>query len=247
MSAGLIAHKIGMSRVFTSTGEAVPVTYLKVEPNVVVRCKTAERDGYNAVVLGVGAKTWTSRKGKEHVRYAKQREWRVEKLEGLQPGTTLTAAIVPTEEATVTVTGVSKGRGFQGVVKRHGMSGGPKTHGSHFHRRPGSIGMRELPGRVHKGKRLPGRMGNDQVTLRGRPILAADAATGVIAVGGPIPGPNGAVVYVTFEFEPDFSVLNGVPAVKETEAAAIAEEPQDAAPAETAEAPASSESPVTSS
>ncbi len=198
MSTGLIARKVGMSRVFLGTGEAVPVTYLEVEPNVVVRTKTKEKDGYNAIVLGVGAKPWRSRKGKEHVRYNVQKEWQVEKLEGMEPGSKVTAEAIPIESL-VTVTGVSKGKGFQGVMRRHHFSGGPATHGSHFKREPGSIGMRAQPGRVLKLHKMAGHMGHDQVTLQHRSIVAADAAKGILGIKGPVPGPNGSHVFLTLE------------------------------------------------
>ncbi|OIO53566.1 50S ribosomal protein L3 [Candidatus Peregrinibacteria bacterium CG1_02_54_53] len=201
MPSGLIARKVGMSRVFLESGEAVPVTYLRVPPNIVVRTKTKEKDGYDAVVLGIDPKNWRSRKGKEHVRYALQKEWAVESLEGLNPGAQVTVEAVPAE-GQVTICGVSKGKGFQGVVKRHGFSRGPMSHGSHHHREPGSIGMREEPGRVLKGKRMPGRMGGDQLTLKHRPVLVCDAKSGVFAVKGPIPGPSGAAVYITIESAP---------------------------------------------
>lgn len=202
MTTGIIAKKVGMSRVFQEDGSAVPVTYLQVEPNTVVRTKTEEKDGYNAVVLGVGAKKWKTRKGNEHTRYQAQKEWRVETLEGVEAGKQFAADIVPAQSM-VTITGTSKGKGFQGVVKRHGMAGGPKTHGSHFHREPGSIGMKEWPGRVIKGKKLPGHAGSQTVTIRHRPVLACDVENGVIAIKGPIPGPNGSRVLVTIESTPD--------------------------------------------
>lgn len=196
--SGLIATKVGMSRVFLETGEAVPVTYLKVEPNVIVRTKTIEKDGYNAIVLGVGPREWTSRKGKKNIRYRIQKEWRVESLDGMEPGKQLTVELLP-DTCTVTVTGVSKGKGFTGVIKRHGFAGGPGSHGSHFHREPGSIGMRELPGRVHKGKRMAGRSGRDTVTISHRPVMVRDVSNGVIAVKGPVPGPNGTPIFLTLE------------------------------------------------
>src|SRR6266480_1663406 len=103
MSTGLIARKLGMSRVFLPTGEAIPVTFLRVEPNVIIRTKTKEKDGYDAIVLGIGAKKWKTRKGKEHTRYAIQKEWRVPSLDGLEPGKSVTAEILA--EAMVTITG----------------------------------------------------------------------------------------------------------------------------------------------
>lgn len=201
MVSGLIARKVGMSRVFLESGEAVPVTYLRVPPNTVIRTKTKEKDGYDAVILGIDPKNWKSRKGKENVRYAIQKEWAVETLEGLAPGAQISVDIVPAESQ-VTIVGVSKGKGFQGVVKRHGFTRGPMSHGSHHHREPGSVGMREEPGRVIKGKRMPGHMGNDRCTLKHRPVMVCDAKAGVFAVKGPIPGPSGAAVYVTIESAP---------------------------------------------
>jgi large subunit ribosomal protein L3 len=102
-------------------------------------------------------------------------------------------------ESTVTVQGVTKGKGFQGVVRRHGFHGGPFSHGSHFKREPGSVGMRTDPGRIFKGTRMAGRMGGDHMTFKNRAIVAADAAKGVLAVKGPVPGPNGATVLLTLE------------------------------------------------
>jgi len=201
MSSGLIARKVGMSRVFLPSGEAVPVTYLEVEPNVIVRVKTKEKDGYNAVVLGIGAKQWRSRKGKENVRYAVQKEWQVESLDGLEPGKKLTAETLPVESL-VSIMGVSKGKGFQGVMKRYHFAGGPATHGSHFKREPGSVGMRAQPGRILKGHHMAGRMGGDHISIKNRSIVSADTAKGILAVKGPIPGPNGSAVYLTLESSP---------------------------------------------
>jgi len=198
MPAGLITTKIGMSRIFLSGGEAVPVTYLRAQPNTVIRLKTQEKDGYNAVVLGVGERRKKTRNGKEHMTYVAEREWKVDSLEGYQAGTQITAETIPAESL-VTVTGVSKGKGFQGVMKRYGFKGGPASHGSHFHREPGSIGMRAHPGRVLKGHRMAGHMGKDTVTLRKRPVIALDAEKGILAIKGPIPGPNGSTVYLTLE------------------------------------------------
>jgi large subunit ribosomal protein L3 len=199
---GLIARKVGMSRIFSATGESMPVTYLAIEPNTIVRTKNKEKDGYDAVVLGIGAKPWKSRKGKENVRYARQKEWKVDSLEGMEPGKKLTSELLPAESI-VTVTSVSKGKGFQGVMRRHHFGGGPATHGSHFKREPGSIGMRTDPGRILKGHRMAGHMGNEQVTLQHRPVVASDSEKGIIAIKGPVPGPNGAIVFVTKESTPD--------------------------------------------
>ena len=198
MCNGRICTKLGMSRVFTENGEAVAVTYLQVEPNHVIRTKSKNKDGYDAVVLGINPKMWRTRKGNEHTRYGDIKEWKVDSLEGLEAGKTLDVAKF-IKEATIAVTGKSKGKGFQGVIKRHNFSRGPTTHGSHHHRRTGSIGMCEFPGRVMKGKKMPGRMGGDNVTIKGRQIMECDAEKGLIAVKGPIPGTNGGNVYITLE------------------------------------------------
>ena len=202
MPKGLIAKKIGMSRVFLASGEAIPVTYLLVEPNVIVRTKTKERDGYDAVVLGVKPRVVRTRKGKEHTKYRFQKEWKVETLEGLLPGGEVKADAIPAESR-VSVCGVSKGMGFQGVVKRYHFSRGPMSHGSHHHREPGSVGMREKPGRILKGKRMPGHMGSDTITVHGRPVVVSDPVRGVLGIKGPVPGPNGTMVYLTVESSPE--------------------------------------------
>ncbi len=198
MSSGLIAKKVGMSRVFLDNGEMVPVTFLKVEPNTIIRLKTQEKDGYNAVVLGMGARKWKTRKGRELTRFKAMKEWRVDSLDGLAAGGQVTVEMLP-KDALLTVVGVSKGKGFQGVIKRHHFSRGPQSHGSHHNREPGSIGMREEPGRVLKGKRMPGHMGKDQVTLKHRAVMINDAANHLVAIKGPVPGPAGSTVYLTRE------------------------------------------------
>jgi len=199
---GLIAKKIGMSRVFKEDGTAVAVTYLAVEPNKIVRHRMKDRDGYNAIVLGVGPKNWKTRKGEEHTKYRTEKEFLVDSLDGMDVGKEITVESIP-EESTVTVVGVSKGKGFAGVIKRHNFSRGPETHGSHHHREPGSVGMCEKPGKVLKGKRLPGRMGSDQVTRRNCPVMISDSKSGVIAVKGPVPGPNGTTVFLKVESSPE--------------------------------------------
>ena len=198
MIPGLITKKVGMSRIFAESGEAVAVTYLKVEPNTVVRLKNQEKDGYNAVVLGIGATSHKTKNGKELTRFRRQKEWQVPSIDGFEPGKELGADVVPVSTY-VTVTGVSKGKGFQGVMKRHHFGGGPKTHGSHFKREPGSVGMRGKPGRIQKGKRMAGHMGMDTKTLHHCPIVICDAEHGVLGVKGPVPGPNGGYVFITVE------------------------------------------------
>lgn len=198
MSSGLITRKVGMSRVFLASGEAVPVTFLKVDDNVVVRTKTKEKDGYQAVVLGVDQHVVRTRKGHELKKWKQQKEFRVDSLDGLAIGTTVTVTAVPAD-ALVTLTGTSKGKGFQGVMKRHHFSGGPASHGSHFKREPGSVGMRTWPGRIHAGKKMPGHMGYVTVTIKHRPVIVNDTEKKVLAIKGAVPGPNGAIIYLVVE------------------------------------------------
>ncbi len=198
MALGVIARKIGMSRVFLPNGDAVPVTYLQVEDNHIIRTKTTERDGYQAVVLGVGERIVKTRKGKEISRYRAEKEFTVESLESYEKGKKVTVASLPVESL-VTITGISKGKGFAGVMKRHHFSGGPATHGSHFKREPGSVGMRTWPGRIHAGKRMPGHMGMDTITIKHRAVLVCDEGRKIIGVKGPIPGANGSFVSLMLE------------------------------------------------
>ncbi len=198
---GVIAKKVGMSRVFRASGEAVAVTYLEVQPNTVVRTKTKEKDGYDAVVLGVGATEWKTGNGKQLTRYKVQKEWQVDSLDGLEPGKTVTVEVLPID-ATVSVQGISKGKGFQGVMKRFHFGGGPRTHGSHFKREPGSIGMRTDPGRIFRGRAMAGHMGLEQITVKHRAVVVSDAQKNLIGISGPVPGPNGATVFLTLEPAP---------------------------------------------
>jgi large subunit ribosomal protein L3 len=193
--SGLIAKKVGMSRVFLPTGEAVPVTYLQIEPNVIVRTKTKEKDGYDAVVLGVGKKLWKSRKGKENVRYANQKEWKLETLDGIEAGKTMGADMLTTDTL-VCIQGISKGKGFQGVMKRWHFAGGPATHGSHFKREPGSVGMRTWPGRIHAGKKMAGRMGGNRVTIKNLKVAKVFVDKNLIALEGAVPGHRGTLVEI---------------------------------------------------
>ncbi len=198
MPLGIIARKIGMSRIFLPNGDAVPVTYLAVEDNTVVRTKTKEKDGYQAVVLGIDEKKVKTRKGRELTKAKNQKEFMVDSLDGMAIGGKVTSDIFPVASL-VTIKSVSKGKGFQGVMKRHHFAGGPATHGSHFKREPGSVGMRTWPGRIHPGKRMAGRMGGDTITMKSRPVLVSDASAKIVGIKGPVPGPNGGIVYLTPE------------------------------------------------
>jgi large subunit ribosomal protein L3 len=204
MSPGILGKKIGMTQVFREDGQVVPVTLVKAGPCVVTQRKTPATDGYDAVQLGLleFAKKpnkpdagHLKKSGAEGVKFL--REFRLEAGDGdMKPGDRVLADQFKPKER-VDVIGVSKGRGFAGLVKRHHFRGGPATHGSMFHRAPGSIGASSFPSRVFPGMKMAGRMGGvDQVTVRNLEVVSVDAEDNVIAVKGAIPGPNGAYVMV---------------------------------------------------
>jgi large subunit ribosomal protein L3 len=198
---GLIGKKVGMTQLFDDSGKAVPVTVIKAGPCYVTQVRTVDNDGYQAVQLGYEETKSQRLTGGElghlkkndlpPLRYLK--EFRTS--EEIEEGQMLTVEVFQEGER-VDVVGKSKGRGFAGVVRRYGFSGGPKTHGqSDRLRAPGSIGAGSTPGRVYKGKRMPGRMGNDTVTSQNLLISRIDPENNIIAVRGSVPGPkNGLVV-----------------------------------------------------
>jgi large subunit ribosomal protein L3 len=201
MIQGLIGKKLGMSQIFDDTGLAHPVTVLEVGPCVVTQIKTPERDGYSAVQLGFGLDKRLNRPERGHRQGSgfmsrALREVSVSDTADMTVGQVITAdAFV--EGELVDVTGTSKGRGFQGVVKRHGFRGGPKTHGqSDRLRAPGSIGSSATPGRVFKGMRMAGRMGNDRVTVQNLKVLRVDPERNLLLVQGSVPGANEGLVIV---------------------------------------------------
>ena len=196
-----------MTQVFQPDGQVVPVTALKVGPCVVVQRKTLAKDGYDAVQLGLVEFVKPNRVKRPMAGHFKKadveparflRELRVGSSStesDLKPGDRVLAEEFKVAEK-VDVIGHSKGRGFQGVVKRHGFSGGPATHGSMSHKVPGSIGQSSYPSRVFKGTRLPGRMGNSRVTARNLEIVEVNVDDNVILVKGAVPGPSGGYVVV---------------------------------------------------
>ena len=199
----LLGIKRGMTQVFTDEGNRVPVTVLEMEPSTVTAVKTLERDGYEAVQLGYGsirAKVInkpqravfekTGIEPRRHVREVRQA------VEGCEVGQELKADLFEVGQL-VDVVGTSKGKGFAGTIKRHGFSRGPVTHGSQNVRRPGSIGMHQFPGRVLKGKKMAGRMGNERVTVRGLQVVAVDIEKNHMLVKGAVPGNNGGLIQVS--------------------------------------------------
>lgn len=203
MSVGLIARKAGMTQVFAPDGTMVAVSVLEVAPNVVTRLRTPERDGYAALQVGTDQGKRVTKpvagqlKGLPGV--ATRREFRVgaaSDLEGYEVGQRLAVGDVFAEGDLVDVTGVSKGKGFAGHVKRHGFGRGPTTHGSDHHREPGSIGPGTTPGRVYRGLRMAGHMGDEQVTTKKLRVVRADAEQNLLLLRGSVPGARGSLILV---------------------------------------------------
>lgn len=203
----LIGKKLGMTQIFEEDGRAEPVTVLEMGPCTVVQVKTTAKDKYQAVQLGYDtrkAEKVSNKPMKGHFEKHASKPHRLIKevpftgdIESVKPGSTVSLNDMP-ETKKVTVTGVSKGKGFQGVVRRYGFKGGKGSHGSKFHRRPGSIGASAWPSRVIKGKKMPGRMGGDTITVKGLHVVKRDPEKNILAVRGAVPGKNGGYVVVKF-------------------------------------------------
>jgi large subunit ribosomal protein L3 len=204
MSIGLIGRKVGMTQIFQDDGTMVAVSVLAIEPNTVTRLRTADRDGYTAVQLGTddGRKLTRPLAGqlkdlpKGAGRPATLREFRVETADDFALGQSLKVDDVFAAGDLVDVTGVSKGKGFAGHVKRHNFRRGPKTHGSDHHREPGSIGPGTTPGRVYRGVRMAGHMGDERVTTRKLRVVRTDPERNLLLVKGSLPGARGALILV---------------------------------------------------
>ena len=203
MNKGLIGRKVGMTQIFDETGKVIPVTVIEAGPCVIAQVKTEETDGYTAIQLGFGdvkeKKLNKPTKGhftKVNVTPKKHlREFRVDSIEGLTVGQELKADVFEVGDK-LDIQGTSKGKGFQGVIKRHGQSRGPMGHGSMYHRRPGSMGPTSTPGRVFKGKKLPGHMGVETVTIQNLEVVKVDLDKNVILVKGSVPGNKGAILKI---------------------------------------------------
>jgi len=197
---GLIGRKRGMTQVFQPDGTMVAVSVLEVAPNTVTRLRTPDRDGYTAVQLGTDekAKLTKPRAGQlgDLPSLATLREFRVDDVSAYEVGQTLAVADVFAEGDLVDVTGVSKGKGFAGHVKRHNFGRGPTTHGSDHHREPGSIGPGTTPGRVYKGVRMAGHMGADSVTTKKVKVVRTDSEHNLLLVKGSLPGGRGSLILV---------------------------------------------------
>ncbi|MGM1049673.1 large subunit ribosomal protein L3 [Paenibacillus uliginis N3/975] len=199
---GILGRKLGMTQVFTAEGNVIPVTVIEAGPCVVLQKKDLENDGYEAIQIGFSDKK-ENRSNKPEAGHAKKantapkryvREIRGVDLASVEVGQEVKADVFAEGEF-VDVTGISKGKGFQGVIKRWGQSRGPMSHGSRYHRRPGSMGSIQA-NRVPKGKRLPGHMGHDTVTIQKLEIIKVDVERNVLLVKGSIPGPKKGLVQI---------------------------------------------------
>ncbi len=200
MIKGIIGKKLGMTQIFKENGAAEAVTAIEAGPCTVVQVKTEAKDGYNAAKLSFGEtrRSKSSRKGRQkEVKRAKYlREFRIDDAESIEVGQKVDASLFKVGDV-VDVTGISKGKGFAGTVKRHHFAGGPKTHGqSDRHRAPGSIGSSASPGRVFKGMRMSGHMGNARVTTQNLEIFEADPTRNLLLVKGAIPGARNGLVLI---------------------------------------------------
>lgn len=201
MNKGLIGKKLGMTQIFDEQGKVIPVTVIEAGPCVVAQVKTVETDGYNAIQLGFGDVKESKINKPEKGHFAKSkltpkkhlREFRLDSVENINVGDELKADTFTAGDQ-LDIQGTSKGKGFQGVIKRHGQSRGPMGHGSMYHRRPGSMGPTSTPGRVFKGKKLPGHMGSQTITIQNLEVVRVDLDKNIILVKGSVPGAKGAIL-----------------------------------------------------
>ena len=202
MTLGLLGRKVGMTQIFAADGTSVPVTVVAIEPNTVTKIRTPEQDGYTAVQVGIEA-------GKRRLNKpdlgqfkgdlpacAVVREFRVDSVDGVTLGQTFDVNLFA-EGDLVDVTGISKGKGFAGTIKRHSFASGPETHGADHHREPGSIGAGTTPGRVYRGTRMAGHMGVDRTTIQKVTIIRSDGAQNLLLLKGSVPGAKNALVMVS--------------------------------------------------
>jgi large subunit ribosomal protein L3 len=204
MSIGLIGRKVGMTQVFQDDGTMVAVSVLAIEPNTVTRLRTSERDGYTAVQLGAESSKKLSKPEvgqlkslpKAAQNLATVREFRVDSVDDYEVGQQLSISDLFDAGDDVDVSGVSKGKGFAGHIKRHNFHRGPKTHGSDHHREPGSIGPGTTPGRVYRGMKMAGHMGDEGVTIKKVRVVRTDPERNLLLVAGSLPGARGSLILV---------------------------------------------------
>ncbi|MFW6783104.1 50S ribosomal protein L3 [Enterococcus faecalis] len=202
MTKGILGKKVGMTQIFTESGELIPVTVVEATPNVVIQVKTVETDGYEAIQVGYQDKreVLSNKPAKGHVAKANTapkrfiKEFKNVELGEYEVGKEIKVDVFQAGDV-VDVTGTTKGKGFQGAIKRHGQSRGPMSHGSRYHRRPGSMGP-VAPNRVFKNKRLAGRMGGDRVTIQNLEVVKVDIERNVILIKGNIPGAKKSLITI---------------------------------------------------
>lgn len=202
MTKGILGKKVGMTQIFTENGELIPVTVIEATPNVVLQVKTMETDGYEAVQLGYQDKReiLANKPAKGHVAKANTapkrfiKEFKDVELGEYEVGQEIKVDVFA-EGDIINVTGITKGKGYQGVIKRHGQSRGPMSHGSRYHRRPGSMGPVD-PNRVFKNKKLAGQMGGDRVTIQNLEVVRVDLEKNVILIKGNVPGSKKSLVQI---------------------------------------------------
>lgn len=203
MQKAILAKKLGMTQIFDETGKVIPVTVVEAGPNAVIQKKTVENDGYEAVQVGFvdlkdkkankPVKGHFAKAGVTPKKYVK--ELRLDDVSALNVGDEIKADIFAAGDK-VDVAGISKGKGYAGTIKRWGQHRGPMTHGSGYHRGPGSMGMCSDPGRVFKGKRLPGHMGVERVTIQNLAVVKVDAEKNIVLIKGAVPGPKGGLLII---------------------------------------------------
>ena len=200
MSIGLIGRKVGVTQVFQGDGTMVAVSVLAIEPNTVTRLRTDARDGYTAVQLGTEESKRLTKPElgqlKDLPKVGKIREFRVDSVDEFEIGQKIAIADLFADGDLVDITGVSKGKGFAGHIKRHHFHRGPKSHGSDHHREPGSIGPGTTPGRVYKGMKMAGHMGDARATIKKVRVVRADSDRNLLLVKGSLPGPRGSLILV---------------------------------------------------
>lgn len=203
MQKAILAQKLGMTQIFDEIGKVIPVTVVLAGPNAVVQKKTVDKDGYDSVQVGFidlkekkankPSKGHFAKAGVTPKKYVK--ELRLEDVSGLNVGDEIKADIFEVGDK-IDVAGISKGKGFAGTIKRWGTHRGPMTHGSGYHRGPGSMGMCSDPGRVYKGKRLPGHMGVERVTIQNLTVVKVDVEKNIMLIKGGVPGPKGGLLII---------------------------------------------------
>lgn len=204
MKKAMIGKKIGMTQIFDEKGLVIPVSVIEAGPLTVVQKKTAETDGYDAIKVGY-EKVQEKKLNKPNLgqftktklapmKYLK--EFRFEDISGYEVGQEIKAEDMFQSGDKIDVSGISKGKGFQGTIKRFGQKGGPESHGSMYHRRPGSMGSNTSPARVFKGKKLPGHMGMDNTTIQNLEVVRVDADRNLILIKGAVPGPKGGLLVI---------------------------------------------------